>query len=272
MVANNIARWDGQSWSPLGLGVSGSAPGSSFTRVHCLAENEGNLIVGGGFSTAGGVSANCVATWDGAAWHPIGDGFNGRVRALAVYQGYLVAGGSFTMSGSQPVNRIARWNGASWLPLGGGLDGSVTTLAVYNESLVVGGSFLVAGNSPASRIATWNGTEWHALGNGLDSTPNTFAVFGGELVVGKEAMAGGAAPPSGYFAIWGPACQHGDMNCDYHVNVADVSLFIVALLNPDTLTDCAAYLANTQSDNTPDGSPRINGADVQAFVDKLLEP
>ena len=51
--ASDIAKWDGNSWSALGSGVSGG--------VRSLAVSGSSLYVGGQFTTAGGVSANRIA-------------------------------------------------------------------------------------------------------------------------------------------------------------------------------------------------------------------
>ena len=42
------------------------------------------LYAGGGFTTAGGVSANYIAKWNGSAWSPLGSGMNSWVWALTV--------------------------------------------------------------------------------------------------------------------------------------------------------------------------------------------
>ena len=49
-----------QTWSALGSGMDGY-------DVYALAvDASGNLYAGGNFTTAGGVSANRIAKWDGA--------------------------------------------------------------------------------------------------------------------------------------------------------------------------------------------------------------
>jgi hypothetical protein len=45
-AANNIAQWDGSSWSALGSGMNND--------VNALAVSGGTLYAGGGFTTAGG--------------------------------------------------------------------------------------------------------------------------------------------------------------------------------------------------------------------------
>jgi hypothetical protein len=108
--ASNIARWDGANWSALGAGVSG---GSGTTSVNALAVMpDGDLIVGGSFTSAGDVSANGIARWDGTAWSTLGT-VTSFVRALAVMpNGDLVAGGWFTMASGAPAVNLARWTTA----------------------------------------------------------------------------------------------------------------------------------------------------------------
>ena len=68
VLANNIAKWDGTTWSALGtapdFGVSNT--------VNALAVDGGNLYAGGNFTTAGGVPVNRIAKWDGTAWSALG--------------------------------------------------------------------------------------------------------------------------------------------------------------------------------------------------------
>jgi hypothetical protein len=70
------------------------------------------LYAGGDFTTAGGVSANRIAKWDGTEWSPLGNGIDDWVRALAVFDDgsgpALYAGGYFSTAGGIDVNRIAR--------------------------------------------------------------------------------------------------------------------------------------------------------------------
>jgi trimeric autotransporter adhesin len=52
---NNIALWNGTSWSAVGSGVNGN--------INALTTYNGSLIAGGVFDTAGGVPANNIAQW-----------------------------------------------------------------------------------------------------------------------------------------------------------------------------------------------------------------
>jgi len=61
-TVNHIAIWDGSEWSALETGMTG---GSGFTRVYAVTAFGDNLIAGGDFGTAGSVSAENIAQWDG---------------------------------------------------------------------------------------------------------------------------------------------------------------------------------------------------------------
>ena len=47
-------------------------------HVYALAVSGTNLYAGGDFTTAGGVSANYIAKWDGSAWSALGSGMSQR--------------------------------------------------------------------------------------------------------------------------------------------------------------------------------------------------
>ena len=75
------------------------------------------LIAGGEFTTAGGVTVNHIAKWDGVTWQalsgPSGVGTDNNVYDLAVYDSgsgpALYAGGEFTTAGGLGASRIAVW-------------------------------------------------------------------------------------------------------------------------------------------------------------------
>lgn len=161
------------------------------------------LVVGGSFTTAGGVTANRIARWNGTSWSGFGTGMNGSVFALTVLPGgNLVAAGSFTTAGGVPANRIARWNGATWTALGTGMDDLINAVTTLNNGdLVAGGRFSTAGGVAASRVARWDGTAWSALGAGVGGAPPYYVVslktlFNGDLIAGGFFSTAGGAPAS----------------------------------------------------------------------------
>ncbi len=196
---NGIARWSGSAWLPF---ASGMAQGVGDTEVRALTtwDPDGpgplnaRLVAGGSFATAGGVTVNNVAVWDGAAWQPLASGMNGAVLALTTWDPdgtgplfpQIVAGGTFTTAGGTAANRVARWDGSAWRALGtsgGGVSiiagtASVRAMQTWDPDgpgplppdLIVGGVFDRAGTVNASRVARWNGTAWQALGAGLSAS------------------------------------------------------------------------------------------------------
>jgi len=184
---NNIARWNGTSWAPLGTGIKLRAahfnngnPGT----VQCLAVYNGELYAGGEFDSAGGVAVNNVARWDGNTWAPVGSGVptfdvlapfdtvTTGVIAMIVYNNELYLSGYFNTVGGITSHNIGRWNGTSWNAVGSGIgttsaSGSVVALSVINGMLYAGGDFLSASGLPAQDIAAWDGNAWTALGAGL---------------------------------------------------------------------------------------------------------
>jgi hypothetical protein len=177
------------SWTTPALGVS-PAPGASCA----VRGTDGSLIVGGSFTSAGGVPANRVARWNGTTWSAMGAGFPDNVNAIAVLpDGTIVAGGRF-VGGSFDWGWVSRWNGSSWTTLGS-FQGEVRHLAVLpNGDLIAGGAFdYVSGVGLRSRIARWDGSTWQALGSGLSGSPDgMLALPNGDLLVGGQfATAGG---------------------------------------------------------------------------------
>ncbi|HEU4419518.1 MAG TPA: hypothetical protein VFT55_11310, partial [Planctomycetota bacterium] len=205
--AYNIARWDGTSWSALGSGLG--AGGAHFVRALAVLPN-GDLVAGGFFPTAGGVSASNIAHWNGTSWSALGSGISGTappspsvIALTALPNGDLVAGGRFTTAGGVSANNIARWNGTSWSALGSGMTvtwpyGGATVDALTtlpNGDLVAGGCFTTAGGVSADRIARWNGTSWSALSSGMNSYVSALTTLpNGDLVAGGNfTPAGGVA-------------------------------------------------------------------------------
>ena len=161
--------------------------------VCALAVSGTNLYAGGYFATAGGVSANCIAKWNGSAWLALGSGVAppgpySYVYALAVNGTDLYAGGDFTTAGGGTANYIAKWDGSAWSALGSGMSDVVYALAVSGTDLYAGGGY---------NIAKWNGSVWSALGSGISGGNfgvRALAASGTNLyAVGDFTTAGGVA-------------------------------------------------------------------------------
>jgi hypothetical protein len=196
--ANNVARFNTQTntWSALGTGSSnGVSSVGGFAPVFALAVVGNEVVVGGAFSSAGGVSANCVARFNTQTntWSVLGtgssNGVNDVVTALAVVGNEVYVGGAFSSAGGVSANRVARFNTQTntWSSLGTGSSngvsgGGVAALAVVGNEVVVGGWFNSAGGVSANRVARFNTqtNTWSSLGtgsqNGVSSWSKTIPI------------------------------------------------------------------------------------------------
>jgi hypothetical protein len=198
IVATNVARWNGSTWSALGSGLGGYP-----WAVYALAVSGSNVYAGGSFTNAPDSTASCIARWDGRAWSALGSGIgtgNGAtdVRALAMLGSDLYVGGEFTTAGGIAASNIAKWDGSTWTALGSGLAveggsfSAVYALAVSGSNLYAGGNFYTAGGSPGNNIAKWDGNVWNALGSGTGGEVLALAVSGSDLYAGGDfTLAGG---------------------------------------------------------------------------------
>jgi hypothetical protein len=143
-----------------------------------------DVYAAGEFVTAGGVTANGIAMWNGSDWSALGEGMNSDVLALAAdtSSGDLYAGGGFTTAGGISADHVARWDGAAWSALGSGTNLPVHALAMAgSEGLYAGGEFTTAGTKSSLHIGRWFNTPPDALDDGyttVEETPLVVAVPG----------------------------------------------------------------------------------------------
>jgi hypothetical protein len=182
----NIALWNENKWHAL-PDINTASLGVNSTINALNLDKNGNLFAGGDFTSAGGLTANHVAKWDGEKWLTLGSGLDGPVDAMAFDQANnLYVGGSFSHAGGLPANNIARWDGYNWTALGSGVNAGVSSLVIDKDNhIFVGGGFTVAGNQPANYIAMWDGMTWTQVGGGLDNSVSALALdSNGNLYVG----------------------------------------------------------------------------------------
>jgi hypothetical protein len=197
------------NWVSIPGAIGTQSPSVNATTM----DTNGNLYAGGSFTNIGGVSANCIAEWNGVTWRSLGSGMNNEVRSLAFdLSGNLYAGGLFTTAGGSNANCIARWDGTNWSSLGSGMSGQSDrgALGVYalacdgSGNLYAGGNFTNAGGTTAWSIGKWNGSAWSALGSGMSSNGAVLALdcdSSGNLYAGGQfGYAGGVS--AGHIAKW----------------------------------------------------------------------
>ena len=195
VLANNIARWNGSTWSAVGSGAGGP--------VYALAAKGGSLYVGGQFASAGGAAAKGIARLELATgfWTPLGEGIYagftprttvslGRVYSIVIDGNDIYVAGFFYRAGTANANNVARWNlqSRTWSPIGSGLGSGA--LPVY--SLVKVGAELFAGGGFPGWLSRFNGTEWTTVSPGVNDTVYALAASGNTLHVGGRFTRAGA--------------------------------------------------------------------------------
>ena len=167
--AAGLSVWDGTAWkAPPGGGPDGP--------VYELLPEGDAMLVGGAFTSIGGIDAGQIASWDGTAWTALDLGMPGTVYGLARgSDGALYAGGALFRDPEEGRGGIARFDGTSWELLGEGvasgmIPGVVSDLAVFHGELYVTGCFTHVGGAASSdgatasrSIARWNGLAWQPM-------------------------------------------------------------------------------------------------------------
>ncbi len=123
----NLFAWDGTSLTVPGGGLNDSVEG--------LGSWNGELIVGGRFTQAGGIAARSIARWNGASWSTFGGiGIQGwTVQAITTFRGQLVIGGDFSTFAGAPANYVAKWTGTAWAPLAPGAEPNGAVFALLAD-------------------------------------------------------------------------------------------------------------------------------------------
>jgi hypothetical protein len=120
-----VQRWNGVAWSNLGVGFNGDV-----SSLHALPD--GDVVVGGLFTTAGGAPANRIARWNGSTWSSFGSGVgSGTYDYVATLarrpNGDLFVGGKFAVAGGAIAANLATLTTtcpASVAVVGAGCSGS----------------------------------------------------------------------------------------------------------------------------------------------------
>ena len=205
--AEGVARWDGETWTPLGSGT--------FTTVSALAvAPDGTLYAAGRRDAEDGTRAFLVARRDSTTWTPLGRDV--LAGALVVGpDGAVYAGGRFTTADGVATIGVSCWSGTNWVSLGSGFTSSdrswVGSLAFGPDgALYAGGEFVTAGGVSAQNAARWDGAAWAPLGGGTDGAVRTLAVDSqGRLVLGGDfTRAGGVTSP--YVTLYEPQGRPAD--------------------------------------------------------------
>jgi uncharacterized delta-60 repeat protein len=185
----------------------GSGTGSTGFVLSIAVQTDGKIIVGGNFSSFGGVSNFGIARLnaDGSRDATFNASANGTVNAVAIQtDGKILIGGNFNGVNSVPVNAIARLNNdgttdTTFNSGGTGFDffGSVQVIVLQTSGqILVGGGFTnYNGTNGVNNIVRLNSNGTLDLGfttnsgTGFDGTVNTLALqTDGKILVGGSFL------------------------------------------------------------------------------------
>ncbi|HEX6810893.1 MAG TPA: hypothetical protein VF384_04645 [Planctomycetota bacterium] len=172
---NNIARWDGSAWSPLGPGLG--------TFAYSLQALPNGHVLAGGHQILG---TQPVARWNGTSWSGMGSLPQwGALALTSMGNGELFAGGAFRPQGAFRGRGLARWNGIDWEGVAGGNDGAVEKVVAFGDGrLLVVGDLRSVGGVSVMRAAIFDGQAWRAAGELASGTVQAAAALpNGDAVV-----------------------------------------------------------------------------------------
>jgi Secretion system C-terminal sorting domain len=187
VFADQVAVYDGQTWSPLGSGW-GCYPNSVGNAPNSIVERDGELLFGGG-------DAFCALNYDHSRFHKFDGqnwniaGYSNNILNLRWAGGELFALGPFDTLDTRRVINLGRWNGSYWEQFG-----DTTWLhKIYQIAKVIQyqGDFYFGGNlnyepGRQEEVIRWDGDSFESLDGGIkgDSWVNTLAEYQGKLWVG----------------------------------------------------------------------------------------
>ena len=223
IAANNIAKWNGTTWSTLGGGFPSSVS-STLYKICVTSLGVYNSELYAGNSTTG------ISKWNGTNWSAVGGGIpnggNGNlVTAMCVYNNKLILAGNFLKAGNLDLGNIAAWDGANWYYVGGNgfglqLNGLQSlgnaSVGILNLSNIRG---LIVYNSDL--YAT--GTIWTTCPNQVPIiTFNNICKFSGAISIGVKENS-----PS-YLSTISPNPSKGEYTFEglsekYNIDIFDVT-------------------------------------------------
>lgn len=176
---NHVAIWNGTNWEAAGTGLGGS-----FVRARAVTTHDpdgsgplpSNLIVGGDFTLAGGVTVRNVARWDGSQWSALGQAAQDVNSLLAWDDDSDPATPDSLFAGGADV---FRWDGTEWLalqsPIGYSPCEALTSWdpdgpGPLQEVLCAAGGLRSTAPSDATQVLyasglhAWDGCSWQQIG------------------------------------------------------------------------------------------------------------
>lgn len=190
VAMNGIARWDGNTWVPMG---SDFQLNSGYVAKLSLAAN-GDVLACGTFSgpaqdpTRGG-----AVRWNGASWTRIVpeqfQSYSEISTLTALPDGRVViAGAALTVAGEHRINGVAITEGSRWAPLVSGdrLEAAslvTTIISGADGAPLIGGSFASLDGVEMDAIARLGADGFEPFGSGWAASTSAMTILpGGEVV------------------------------------------------------------------------------------------
>lgn len=222
---NNVGRFDGAQWQPLGLGTDGTIKALVDWDPDGVGPQSARVVAGGDMDVLGGSVVNGVSSWNGTRWEVMQTGMNGPVSALVSWtppggSALAVAGGAFTVAGGVSARSVAAWNGVSWSPLGEGLATPVVELVSWDPDgggpegarLIGAGAAKWVVDHTESQVNWWDGSVWRSMGAPLASHIAGFMVMdadGDGPGAGELYVCGSLNTSGGWVKRWNGAAWVG---------------------------------------------------------------
>jgi Secretion system C-terminal sorting domain len=159
-------------WASFGGGTNGVVK-------ELLKLSNGDMLVAGTFTTAGGTAANRVARYNGTTYSAMPGLPPGDIHTAIEYNGFIYVGGAFNAGQAD----LAKWNGASWTleSAFSSKSGETDELHIHNGVLHAAGS--ASGFAGISfEVHRLDGNTWNPVGQALNAKIRTLETFNGTLV------------------------------------------------------------------------------------------
>ncbi len=174
VACQNVARWNGTQWVPVGSGWAGFAA----YALETFDDGSGPRLYIGGRGT---ISAQALCrfnpstgVWETPSPDPLFS-TSDVVRSLKAFDdgsgAALFVGGSFAGAAGVTSPNIVKYTGGGWVAVGGGVNGVTYSMDAFNDgsgaALYLAGSF----TSPTpDKVMKWDGATFSSTGSNIYTT------------------------------------------------------------------------------------------------------
>lgn len=172
-TVNNIAKWTGLGWFPLGTGI----PGGYINKLAIYDSAQGSRLVAvGAFVQAGSTFANNLALWNGTTWSALNQLAN-TTEIIGVGQYQKPGVRELWFCTTDFSNPLRRWDGSSiqnvnLSPIGPSRVNSIHQATEGGvQVLLLGGRFMTSNN--LRNLVKWNGSNFATVVTNNTTPSNT---------------------------------------------------------------------------------------------------